>query len=171
MPSIRPLVLCKDGRMRPSKKLSPEDNSRHFWSKVIKGEGDQCWGWNGPHFSTGYGMFNVNSIPITASRKMWMEVHGDIPKGMVICHKCDNRKCVNPNHLFIGTQRDNIADMVSKGRGKTRFNGHPAAKIIGEDFEKCKQLILSGENPRKIAADFGVHIASIYKIRKKIMPK
>ena len=74
-----------------------------------------CWLWNGFKLG-GYGAIRINNKTLLAHRYSWMLINGDIQDGMVICHKCDVKECVNPEHLFIGTQRDNIMDAIIKGR-------------------------------------------------------
>ena len=87
-----------------------------FWAKVDKSEG--CWEWTASLFSaTGYGQFALTSTkPETAHRMAWVLTNGDITDGLFVLHKCDNRKCCNPDHLFLGTHQDNITDMCQKGR-------------------------------------------------------
>ena len=97
-----------------------------FWSKVIKpGEenaDDGCWEWAGcrPRRSCGvasYGRFSTaTSKSVLAHRFSWELHNGPIPDGMVVCHRCDNTGCVRPEHLFVGTQADNLRDCQSKGR-------------------------------------------------------
>lgn len=86
-----------------------------FWAKVIKT--DSCWNWMGS-INRGRGQININGKPRFASVVSWEMEYGKIPNGQCVCHKCDNPLCVRPNHLFLGTQRDNIYDAISKGRIK-----------------------------------------------------
>lgn len=125
----------------PGLKRSPRPHVRvpldvRFWNKVDK-TGD-CWLWTGatkdgfpygiicPPGGTGKGR-----PPIRAHRLSWEMAHGPIPRGMVVCHKCDQPRCVRPEHLFLGTQGDNVRDAAEKGRlsgwgAKTHcVNGHP----------------------------------------------
>ena len=85
-----------------------------FWSRVEKT--DTCWLWMGCLASNGYGFFKYDYRQMRAHRFAWQITYGPVPKNMLVCHKCDVRRCVNPEHLFIGTQLDNIHDMLKKGR-------------------------------------------------------
>lgn len=97
---------CKDSAMM-SKEL--------FFACVDIAE-NGCWEWNKTRCAKGYGKVNINKKQIRASRHAMILTHGSIPDGMIVCHKCDNPPCVNPDHLFFGTNQDNTDDMIAKGR-------------------------------------------------------
>ena len=83
-----------------------------FLKKVLKTE--TCWIWKGALNNHGYGQFSINYKNITSHRASWIFHKGEIPKGKLICHHCDNRKCVNPEHLYIGTHKTNALDRVKR---------------------------------------------------------
>lgn len=87
---------------------------KRFWHKVDK-TGD-CWLWLGHKSSKGYGGVQVDGLSKKAHRVAYELVNGPIPEGLYACHTCDNPSCVNPAHIFLGTQHENMADMVAKGR-------------------------------------------------------
>ena len=101
---------------------------RHEWQAVTtlnqllamcsKQGPDECWPWKGALGSHGYGRVNFQGVHMTASRAVFSAVHGRVPDGLLVCHKCDNPPCVNPEHLFVGTYQDNVTDMMQKGRGR-----------------------------------------------------
>ena len=85
-----------------------------FWKNVDKTE--SCWVWTGSVRHFGHGHLNVSRRRILAHRFSWELAHGPVPAGLNVCHRCDNPRCVHPEHLFLGTQGDNVRDMVAKGR-------------------------------------------------------
>lgn len=103
---------------------APVDPAIRFWTHVDK-SGD-CWIWTGARYALGYGAFGPKGTgAMGAHRYSWILAHGEIPAGMKVLHKCDVRCCVNPDHLFLGTQKDNIADMMAKGRRRGRSSAPP----------------------------------------------
>lgn len=102
-----------------------------FWPRITKSDG--CWIWPGAKNADGYGDVAILGTKRKAHRLAWEVTKGPIPEGLFVCHKCDNPPCVNPDHLFVGTNSDNMRDMSSKGRGvqighsnKTHCSrGHP----------------------------------------------
>jgi hypothetical protein len=92
--------------------------STRFWNKVLKT--DTCWLWTGTKDSRGYGRFAEMDRKMVLPHRFSWEIHfGRIAQGLQVCHKCDNPSCVNPKHLFLGTNSDNIQDSLRKGRFAT----------------------------------------------------
>lgn len=129
-----------------------------FWSRVdVRGVND-CWEWQGAKHPAGYGSFRFEKHHI-ASRLAYEWMYGEDPGEMHVCHRCDNPPCVNPRHLFLGTNADNVADKVRKGRvPKTR------AKITGRQADEIRRLREEGTPVREIAQEYGVCESNVYYI-------
>lgn len=109
---------------------------RDFWARVDRsnGGGDACWEWRGTRDQDGYGLKGLRRAGkrkiVKAHRMMWELTVSSVPDGLFVCHKCDNPGCVRPEHLFLGTAKDNAADMQSKGR--QRYTGRPRKQPMAE---------------------------------------
>lgn len=103
-----------------------------FWARVRRGKEDECWPYIGPKTPRGYGVITYRKKSWRAHRLAWTLTHGPIPKGKIICHKCDNPPCCNPKCLFLGTNQDNSDDARQKGRVPTGAR-HPS-KIHGTGY-------------------------------------
>lgn len=135
-----------------------------FWAKVNTQSDNGCWEWKEGVDEWGYGYFYVNSSPSVRAHRFAYEIMtGErIPAGMIACHKCDNPKCVNPSHIFIGTDRDNSLDMVAKGRHWAHrvthcVRGHektPENSMYVKGLRRCKAChrIHTREGNRRAAA-------------------
>lgn len=144
--------------------LSEKDIAR-FWSKVKIGNPDECWEWQANLDAKGYGHFQlVEGNPLgrtnpRSHRVSWFIAFGTIPENYCVCHKCDNRKCVNPHHLFLGTYDDNNKDRAEKGRSAVGENA-PTAKLTEADVLEIRKMISEGITQREIARMFNVaHVA------------
>ena len=136
-----------------------------FESKYTKGEPEECWEWQGQGLKTGYGAFSIGSKNYRAHRLSYSLAKGEIPEGKIICHSCDNRKCVNPKHLWLGTDKTNAEDREAKGRG-VRLHGkdNPASKLTNSDILKIRLRDAEGISSRKIAALMGVNKSTISRL-------
>lgn len=136
------------------------ENPERFWSKVRKTDG--CWQWTAAIHHSGYGMFGVKKTMVQAHRLAYELCIGEIPEGMFACHTCDNRSCVNPKHIFIGTAKDNTRDMFSKGRAIQLRERHWNAKLTESDVLQIRDMWRSGlYTQSQIAKRFGVDRAHI----------
>ena len=143
------------------------DTSARFWSKVDKRSPKGCWDWTASLRPDGYGQFSLGTM-VKANRASWLLSYGPIPQGLSVLHRCDNRRCVRPDHLFLGTQADNIRDMVAKGRrGRTGARGerNSGAVLNWLDVETIRERISGGQGVTDVAADFGVSRQTIWLIK------
>lgn len=147
-----------------------ESATSAFWRQVARKEPEHCWVWTGETLRSNrpwqrYGRFSVwsgsKTVNFRAHRFAWMLANGQIPEGLNVLHRCDNTSCVNPNHLFVGTQKENVEDQRSKGRlWYGSRNGR--AKLTEQDVLAIRA---SDESDAELAAKHGVWASTIYYAR------
>lgn len=123
-----------------------------------------CWLWDGGYSGSGYGRFNVRGKMVQAHRFSYERYVGAIPDDLFVCHRCDVRPCVNPDHLFVGTQSDNLRDMVAKGRdnpvcGEANWK----ARLTEVDVAAIRA---DARSLREIGIDYGIDKSYVWKIKR-----
>jgi hypothetical protein len=135
-----------------------------FWSKVDKSSGpDECWPWLGWIDTDGYGRFDIPvRTTISASRMAYKLDKGSIPKGLIVCHKCGNRICVNPSHLYAGTYSDNNKDTYRQGRKYQLGESAFGAKLTNFQVLAIRSLYKTGRFTQKeLGKKYGVDHTTI----------
>ena len=127
---------------------------------IVVDESTGCHVWQGKPNANGYGRVGVDGKDVLAHRFAYAIKHGDIPSNLAVCHHCDNRLCVNVDHLFLGTISDNHADMVSKGR-QQKGSRHYRAKLTEADVVAIRN---SAEQKPTLAVKYGVAYGTIKSI-------
>jgi hypothetical protein len=154
-------------------------NATRFWQRVERSEG--CWWWTGARLPHGYGIFTTTfrKGPVAAHRVSWVIANGRIPAGMSVCHACDNKLCVRPDHLFLGTHAENMADMQGKARqpvilpSRTAPCGHTFTTnntIQTRGGRECVICFLLNEQDRLRAEHRSASDAFCAFVRDRIMP-
>lgn len=162
--------FCSRGCSHRWRKEHPKvPASIRFWLKVGTTHPDGCWLWTGGKNSQGYGNFYTNNKQYKAHRFVYELTYGAIPKDILICHHCDNPSCVRPDHLFAGTNQDNMDDMVAKGRSPAGMKGerHPLSKLTGSDIVEIRNLAKQKVPKTQIADKFSVHQTLISNIIRR----
>jgi len=144
----------------------PKTTDERFFAKVRLPTEDGCWPWIGARTDDGYGSFwngewrdEKHRRPVTVLAHRWIYEHlvGEVPEGLYVLHHCDNPWCVYPKHLFVGTQADNVADCVAKGRRNYKRSDHFArGKLSHEERVEIRRLRAEGLSQVEIAARFNV---------------
>jgi hypothetical protein len=137
-----------------------------FPTRYVPEPNSGCWLWLGGLTTSGYGHFWNGTRSVLAHRHAYEKLRGTVPAGLYVLHRCDVRCCVNPDHLFLGTNEDNMADMASKGRrrGITAGEDDGRAKLTAEDVRSIRESSLG---LTKIAHQYGLNRSHVYAIRAK----
>ncbi len=154
---MQPHVTTIPSRRRPL--------SERFWPKVLKT--DTCWLWQGATQKFGYGKITSGGDrgqTLIAHRVVWEWTYGPIPNNLRVLHKCDVPQCVNPEHLWLGTQGDNMQDCVHKGRfPRLHGDAHYSSKLSTNSVIEIRQRYRDGLTQRQIAVEYGVSPTTIWQ--------
>ena len=123
---------------------------------------EKCWSWGGAGKGNGYGNINIMGRTTGAHRVSYQIFVGDIPDGMDVCHKCDNRWCVNPAHLFVASRAVNMQDMKLKGRGAGGNRKH----LKESHVQEIRRRLYAGAAPRDIAEQMNINYATVTAISR-----
>lgn len=138
-----------------------------FWNFYSEDTETGCMNWTRSKNKGGYGNLKINGKVEIASRIAYILSYGKIPDGLFVLHKCDNRCCVNPAHLFLGTQKDNVDDMTEKGRDiKSNNENHHWCKLKNEDVESIRMFPKFYGYKKILTKRFNISSSQIEKIRK-----
>jgi len=153
--------------MADSKSIKPSFYER-FWSRVARADGDACWEWAAARFTAGYG-----KVALPRSRKLegahriaWLLTYGPIPNDLWVLHRCDNPPCCRPDHLFLGTCKNNSDDMIAKGRHPRVGVSVPSVnrKLSADRILEIRARAVAGESHRAIALALNINRRTIDRI-------
>lgn len=146
-------------------RISTQTLHERFWAKVDRTP--TCWLWTASTKGTGYGAIRIGSLVRFAHRLAWEMRYGAIPDGMQVLHRCDNTRCVRPDHLYLGTVRENMRDREAAGHtryGRLAGTDHPNAKLTAEQIQAIRA---SSEGPTILATRYQVSKATIWNVRTR----
>ena len=146
--------------IRQKDKSIYEEMRDWVWKHMDISDPDKCWNWKGKKNIKGYGRMIMFQREYAATRVVYEIVNGKIPSGYLICHKCDNPSCCNPNHLFAGLPKDNMEDMVQKNRN----NWSTHAKLNESQVKEVRKLFSTGEYKEK-------ELAIMFDVSKTIIAR
>ena len=137
-----------------------------WWDSRTKVAISGCIEWTASRKkSGGYGQLSFNGEMWSASRFAWVRSFGAIPDGLFVCHRCDNRLCVNSDHLFLGTIQQNNEDMRIKGRAARQFGDrNGGSKLTNDQRRQIYHRALAGERAKQLAAEFGISKRTVYLV-------
>jgi hypothetical protein len=140
------------------------DLAQHLFSKADVRGPTECWEWQAARLPKGYGQFWMPHLKrmMGAHRAAWLLTAGDIPVGLEVCHSCDNRACVNPAHLWIGTHQENVTDCRVKGRGSDNLGTrNPRAALTEDGVREIRAFVAAGGTRAAMARRYGLSHGTI----------
>lgn len=158
-------------KRKPGRPVEPIED--RFWRRVVRGEPDECWEWQGSLSKNGYGILpigpKINRKKTRAHRISWELHRGPIPEGRLVLHICDNKLCVNPNHLYLGTYSDNIRDAWERSqqpRERLSLRGlkHWKGKLSDDDVRDIRKRHTAGESCKMLSKEYGVGSRHIWRV-------
>ena len=163
----RPIITIYKLLKRNNVRMRRTPDER-FWMQTEKRLPDECWEWIGSKNDDGYGSIQINKTLTKAHRFSWQISNGEIPTGLCVLHKCDNPSCVNPNHLFLGTQQDNIIDMHKKGRLNYKTRKPNPKSLPQESINELCQLYATGNyKQNQLSKMFNISTSSTNRYVKR----
>lgn len=137
--------------------------AHRFWQKVAVGGKEECWPWMAGKFRDGYGMFGWAAGDNRRAHRVALQLTGTDVSGKLVCHRCDNRLCCNPSHLFTGTPADNSADCVAKGRQPAREkNGRAKLDTVSANAIRTANSV--GVTQAELSRWFGVSKSTVWYV-------
>lgn len=138
-----------------------QTDTEFFWDRVLPEPNSGCWLWTGRATVLGYGQLRTQY-----AHRFSYALHKQDPGSLNVCHRCDVPSCVNPDHLFLGTQKDNIQDMFAKGRNDFDRKGEKAPGALLSE-RQVLDIRQDNRSLRALARAYGVHHATIYSIKSR----
>ena len=146
--------------------ISPTRETQYKWLlKASKADTMECMEWTHEISTSGYGRVTKDRRTLATHRVAFEVAYGPIPAGMLVCHRCDNPKCFNPKHLFLGTDADNHRDRHAKGRD-ARGEGHRRSKLSEQAVREIRASY-SPERTKELVSKYGVHQTTICAVAKR----
>jgi len=149
-------------------KSKREKLEERFWSKVDKSQGEEaCWIWTST-VSRGRAMFHFQGTSVNAARVAWQLTYGEIPPSLEVCHHCDDMMCLNPKHLFLGTHKNNMNDMLAKGRERhLKGEALPHSKLNEVAVKDIRQRANKGVSVKELARQYNVSTSTIRDVVRR----